>query len=62
MLTPHDLRRAFAVACVGAGVPLVTLQSGLGHSSPRSVLRYAREAAELAGHGATAQLERHLFG
>lgn len=42
----HDLRHAFAVHGIQAGLPLPRLQKLLGHATPAMTMRYTRHTPE----------------
>lgn len=44
--TPHDLRRTYASALLGAGVDVATVAELLGHSSVNTTMRYDRRNSE----------------
>lgn len=47
--SPHDLRRTFATAGLDAGMDLATMQRFLGHSDPKTTVRYDRRPLERDG-------------
>ncbi len=46
-ISPHQLRRTFATELYRRGVDLLTIQRLLGHSDPKTTLRYIGASSEI---------------